>query len=213
MTKRKNQFVNVRGQIIDTDSDECPPGFGIRTSMMLMDGLDDLQREIAGTSRRRFSDGIGRSHQPGHRFLNVMSSGGVLQDAAAVEARDEAFAELEKRSAAAWRTPMADALNEQGGAWEPTRTPDLVPFKPEPDVDGDGRKSAAYEAAVKRASNAWRSPAGPSSNPAATKAAAFNRGWAASYAPYQQGDAAPADLADAAYVELVKRAENAWRTP
>jgi len=90
-------------------------------------------------------------------------------------------------------------------------TADALPDHPTPDVDGDGRKSTAYLAAVERASNAWRSPAGMSGNSTGSKAAAFNRGWAASYAPYQQGDAAPADLADAAYVELVKRAENAWR--
>jgi hypothetical protein len=44
MTRRKNQFINTRGKIIDTDSDECPPGFGLRTSMMMLDGMQEAVR-------------------------------------------------------------------------------------------------------------------------------------------------------------------------
>jgi hypothetical protein len=200
MTKRKNQFVNSRGQVIDTDDDVCPPGFGIRTSMMMLDGLDDLQREIATRYGRsaQIVDAIGRpcGNRPGHAFMSMSS--GVLQDAAAVEARDEAFAELEKRSAAAWRTvPAADAL----------------PDHPAPDVDAQGRASDAYEAAKVAASNRWRSPAGRI-NPAATKARVFENNWAASYAPYMKADAADGvDARDAAFAALVARSESAWRMP
>jgi hypothetical protein len=107
---------------------------------------------------------------------------------------------------------MSDALNEQGGAWEPTRTPDLVPFKPEPDADAAGILSAAYLAEKVRVSNAWRSPAGASINPAEPKARVFEKNWAASYAPYE--DAADGvDVRDAAFAALVARSESAWRTP
>ncbi len=76
--KRKNQFVNARGQVIDTDDDVCPDGFGLRTSMMLLDGgLDELQREIATRYGRpaQIVDAIGRpsGNRPGHAFMSTSS--------------------------------------------------------------------------------------------------------------------------------------------
>jgi hypothetical protein len=70
MTKRKNQFVNSRGEIIYTDSDIVPDGCGITTSMMLMDGLDDTQREIARSYSQpaRVCDAIGRAAGAPPRF-------------------------------------------------------------------------------------------------------------------------------------------------
>jgi hypothetical protein len=65
--------------------------------------LDGFQREVATHYARPayIVDAIGRQcHQPGHRYV---TSSGVLQDAA-LDARDMAYAELEKRSAAAWRS-------------------------------------------------------------------------------------------------------------
>jgi len=98
------QVINRKGEMFNVDGDEVPDGCGLRTNIFMLDsGLDDTQREIARSfSRQRFTDGIGRSHQPGHRFINTTSSG-VLQDAA-LDARDMAYAELEKRLAAAWRS-------------------------------------------------------------------------------------------------------------
>jgi hypothetical protein len=208
--KYKMQVVNRKGEVFNVDGDEVPDGCSLRTNIFMLDsGLDDLQREIARSFSRpaQVVDAIGRrsGNRPGHAF--VSTSSGVMQDAA----RDEAYAELVNRSSKSWRTPTADALNEIGGAWTPKPTPDLIPFRPSPDVDAAGVRSDSYKAAVARASNAWKTPAGMSGNSTGSKAAAFNRGWAASYAPYQQGDAAPADLADAAHAALVERQENAWR--
>jgi hypothetical protein len=143
---KRNQFINSRGEIIDSDSDECPPGFGIRTSMMILDGLDGVQREIAGTSRPvHFTDGIGRSHQPGHRFLNITSSG-ELRDAA-IDARDIAYAELEKRSAVAWRTPVVDVGN--------AATP-AVERQAADTGQAELARDSAFAELEKRSANAWR---------------------------------------------------------
>jgi hypothetical protein len=143
---KRNQFVNSRGQVIDTDSDICPDGCGITTSIMMMDGLDDTQREIARSfSRQRFTDGIGRSHQPGHRFINTTSSG-ELRDAA-IDARDMAYAELEKRSAAAWRTPVADVGNAATRAVE-RQAADTG--------QAELARDSAFAELEKRSANAWR---------------------------------------------------------
>jgi hypothetical protein len=195
MTKR-NQFINSRGEIIDTEDGVCPDGYGLRTNIFMLDhGLDDTQREIA-RSYSRPAQITDRSHQPGFRLANAASN---MQDAASA-----ARATRKKLLSDAWRT--TDALNEQAGAWSPTETPDLVPFKPSPDVDAAGSLSAAYLAEKVRVSNAWRTPAA-SGNSTESKAAAFTRNWAASYAPYQQGDAATTD----AYAAMVNRQQNAWR--
>jgi hypothetical protein len=146
MTRRKIQFVNSRGEIIDTDSEICPDGCGITTSMMLMDGgLDDTQREIARSFSRpvHFTDALGRSHQPGHRYDR---SSGILQDAAAVEARDMAYAELEKRSAAAWHTNVAVAQTNAAS----DSSFEVAKLSP-----ADARDSAFAEL-EKRSANAWR---------------------------------------------------------
>jgi hypothetical protein len=89
----------------DDEGDEIvKDGEGIRCSMMMLDhGLDDVQLEIAGTSRQvRFTDGIGRSHQPGHRFLSASSG---LQDAA--ETAEGARLVRKRQIADAWRTLAA----------------------------------------------------------------------------------------------------------
>jgi hypothetical protein len=148
MAKRKNQFVNARGQVIDTDDDVCPPNFGIRTSMMMLDGLDSVQRGIATRYGRRAQvvDAIGRpcGNRPGHAF--VSTSSGVLQDAAAIDARDIAYAELEKRSAVAWRTNVAVAQTNAAS----DSSFEVAKLSP-----ADARDSAFAEL-EKRSANAWR---------------------------------------------------------
>jgi hypothetical protein len=202
MTKR-NRFINAKGEIFDADSDICPDGCGITTSMMLLDGTQQAVR--AHYSRpAQIVDAIGRpcGNRPGHAFMSTST----MRDAA-----EAARATRKKLLADAWRT--ADALNEHGGAWEPTRTPDLVPFRPTPDADAAGNLSAAYLAEKQRVSNAWRPPAGPSSNPAEPKAQVFEKNWAASFAPYEADAADGVDVRDAAFAALVARSESAWRTP
>jgi hypothetical protein len=191
---KRNQFVNSRGQVINTDSDECPPGYGLKVPVMLM---DSMQREVATHYARpaQVVDAIGRpcGNRPGHAYMSTST----MRDAA-----EAARATRKKVLADAWRT--ADA--EQGGGWEPTRTPDLVPFRPTPDADAAGNLSAAYQAEKVRVSNAWRSPAGRI-NPF-EQARIFEKNWAASYAPYENADAA-----DAAHAEMTRRVCDAWRTP
>jgi hypothetical protein len=97
MTRRKNQFVNTKGEIIDTDSDIVPDGCGITTKMMMLDGLDDTQREIATRYGRRAQvvDAIGRTagYRPG--FLLMDTSSGELRDAV-IDARDMLMLNLRK---------------------------------------------------------------------------------------------------------------------
>jgi hypothetical protein len=147
MTKRKNQFFNSRGQVIDTDSDICPPSFGIRTSMMMLDGLDSVQREIATRYRRpaQVVDAIGRpcGNRPGHAFVSTSSG---VQDAAAIDARDMAYAELEKRSAVAWRTNVAVAQTNAAS----DSSFEVAKLSP---VDA---RDSAFAELEKRSANAWR---------------------------------------------------------
>jgi hypothetical protein len=205
------QVINRKGEVFNVDGDVVPDGCSLRTNIFMLDsGLDDTQREIARSFSRPalVVDAIGRAcgNRPGFLLMDTST----MRDAA-----EAARATRKKLLADAWRTPMSDALNEQGGAWEPTRTPDLVPFKPTPDADAAGNLSAAYLAEKQRVSNAWRSPAGASINPAEPKARMFERNFAASYAPYMEHDAATdgVDARDAAFAALVARSESAWRTP
>jgi hypothetical protein len=142
--------------------------------MMLLDGgLDELQREIAGASRQvRFTDGIGRSHQPGFR----LATSGEMHDAAETA---EGAREIRKRVLQdAWRTNMAHAAalksvasDIEGHAQEEAdredadataaktftkkwqgafEADDAGPDHPQPDSD------AAYQASKIVASNRWK---------------------------------------------------------
>jgi hypothetical protein len=194
------QVINRKGELFNVDGDVVPDGCSLRTNIFMLDsGLDDTQREIARSFSRpaQITDAIGRvaGHRPGFLLTNKSTR----RDAA-----EAARATRKKLLSDAWRT--ADALNEQGGAWQPTETPDIVPFRPTPDADAAGNLSAAYLAEKQRVSNAWKTPAGPSSSPAETKARAFRAGWESSYAPYMKADAA-----DAAHAEMTRRVCDAWR--
>jgi len=178
------QVINRKGETFHVDGDEVPDGCGISAKMMLMDGLDDTQREIARSYSRpaQITDALGRANQPGHRFLNITSSD--MRDAA--EER-----EIRKRKISdAWRTTGASYLGQP----EPDE-PD------EPDTMNEA--DDARELRKAQVSSAWRTP---SSNPADPKARVFEKNWQASFTPYEQADAA-----DAAHAELVKRVCDAWR--
>jgi hypothetical protein len=140
MTKRNFQY--------DDEGDEIvKDGEGIRCSMMMLDSLDPVQREIATHYGRAplVVDAIGRpcGNRPGHAF--VSTSSGELHDAA-VDARDSAYAELEKRSAAAWRTNVAVAQTNAGSG----SSFEVAKLSP-----ADTRDSAFAEL-EKRSANAWR---------------------------------------------------------
>jgi hypothetical protein len=132
MTRRKNQFVNSRGEIIDTDSDECPPGFGLKVPVMLM---DSMQRDVAAHYTRQarivdaFGEPVGRT---GRR------SGYAFADVASDDPRIAAYADAARRSSDAWR-PEAKRPVIQGKV-----------------TTGDARADAfaTYE---ERITNAWRS--------------------------------------------------------
>jgi hypothetical protein len=178
---KRNQFVNAKGEIIDTDSDIVPDGCGVTHKMMMLDGLDDVQREIAGASQQRFSDGIGRSHQPGFRLALDTSSD--MRDAAQAEER-----EIRKRQ-------LSDAWLPTGASYLGQPEPD------EPDEPVD-EPNNARELRKAQVSSAWRTP---SSNPADPKAPLFEKNWAASFTPYEH------DAADAAHAEMTQRVCDAWK--
>jgi hypothetical protein len=111
--------------------------------MMLCDAM---QRDVAAHyTRQRFTDGIGRSHQPGHRFINTTSSG-ELRDAA-IDARDIAYAELEKRSAAAWRSTARVAA---------LVTSTSVERQAADTGQAELARDSAFAELEKRSANAWR---------------------------------------------------------
>lgn len=187
------QVINRKGELFNVDGDEVPDGCGISTSMMLMDGLDDTQREIARSYSRpvHFTDALGRANQPGHRFINS----GELHDVA--DAAEER--EIRKRKISdAWRTTGASYLGQP----EPDDAPD----------DKTQSETDARELRKAQISSAWRTPG---INPADPKARVFEKNFAASYAPYMKADAATdgVDARDAAFAALVARSESAWRTP
>jgi hypothetical protein len=127
----------------DDEGDEIvKDGEHVRVPMMLCDAM---QRDVAAHyTRQRFTDGIGRSHQPGHRFINTTSNS-ELRDAS--DARDMAYAELEKRSAAAWRTPVADVGNVATRAVE-RQAADTG--------QAELARDSAFAELEKRSANAWR---------------------------------------------------------
>jgi hypothetical protein len=180
--KKRNRFINTKGEIFDTDSDICPDGCGISAKMMLMDGLDGVQREIA-RSYSRPAQITDRSHQPGFRLANASSD---MRDAA-VAADDRAI--RKRQLSDAWRTTGASYLGQP----EPDE-PD------EPDTTNEA--DDARELRKAQISSAWRTP---SINPADPKARVFEKNWQASFTPYET------DAADAAHAELVKRVCDAWR--
>jgi hypothetical protein len=129
MTRRKNQFVNSRGEIIDTDSDECPPGFGLKVPVMLM---DSMQRDVAAhyTRRARITDAFGlpAGQRRGYAFADVASD----------DPRIAAYADAARHSSDAWR-PEAKRPVIQGKV-----------------TTGDARADA-YATYEERITNAWRS--------------------------------------------------------
>ena len=135
----------TRRQYDDEGDDILKDGESLHVPIYL---LDSVQREIATHYARRAQvvDAIGRpcGNRPGHAFV----SNSNMRDAAldALDARDEAFAELEKRSAAAWRTNAAVAQTNaaSGSSFEAAK---LSPT--------DARDSAFAEL-EKRSANAWR---------------------------------------------------------
>jgi hypothetical protein len=96
-------FVNARGKTISVDGDECPPGYGLKVPLMLM---DPMQREVAQHYARpvHVVDAFGMSagRKRGYCFPNTSS--GELRDAA-IDARDQAdqaYADLVNRDQNAW---------------------------------------------------------------------------------------------------------------
>ena len=138
------QVINRKGEVFQVDGDEVPDGCGLRTSVML---LDSVQQEISRSFSRtaRVCDAIGRTagHRPG--FLLMDTSNSELRDASDV--RDMAYAELEKRSAAAWRTPVADVGNAATRAVE-RQAADTG--------QAELARDSAFAELEKRSANAWR---------------------------------------------------------
>jgi hypothetical protein len=177
------QVVNRKGELFNVDGDIVPDGCSLRTSVFMLDGLDDTQREIARSFSRpaQIVDAIGRpcGNRPGHAFI---TSSGILEDAAS--AASDAREAYRKRMCDAWQAKPAE--------------PD------EPDEpDDESEIDDARELRKAQISSAWRAP---SINPAETKARVFRAGWESSYRPYMEADAA-----DAAHAEMTRRVCDAWR--
>jgi hypothetical protein len=85
-----------------------------------------------------------RGHRPG--FLLMDTSSGELRDAA-IDARDIAYAELEKRSAAAWRSTarVAALVTSASGVRQAADT-----------GQAELARDSAFAELEKRSANAWR---------------------------------------------------------
>jgi hypothetical protein len=134
----------TKRQYDDEGDDIIKDGEHVRVPMMLCDGF---QRDVAQHYARpaQIVDAIGRpcGHRPGHAF--VSTSSGELRDAA-IDTRDIAYAELEKRSAVAWRTNVVVAQTNAAS----DSSFEVAKLSP-----ADARDSAFAEL-EKRSANAWR---------------------------------------------------------
>jgi hypothetical protein len=129
------KFYNARGEIVVTDSDVCPPGHSVRANVMILDGLDDTQREIARSySRSRLVDAYGNTASVGHRP-------GHVYDAGADDRCDQAYDDMTTRLSDAWRSPHAAAAPEP-----PTQSR----------TDTRDARDFAYDNMVAKISSAWR---------------------------------------------------------
>ena len=91
--QRRNQFVNSRGEIVDSVDGICPDGCHVVTTMMMLDGT---QQAIA---RARIVDAFGlpAGHAPGYAFMDAGPS---------TEAHDAREA-YKARLTDEWRSPPA----------------------------------------------------------------------------------------------------------
>jgi hypothetical protein len=134
----------TRRQYDDEGDDILKDGEHLHVPVYLLDGF---QRDVVQHYARqvRIVDAIGRpcGHRPGHAF--VSTSSGELRDAA-IDTRDIAYAELEKRSAVAWRTNVFVAQTNAAS----DSSFEVAKLSP-----ADARDSAFAEL-EKRSANAWR---------------------------------------------------------
>lgn len=135
----------TKRQYDDEGDDILKDGEHLHVPVYLLDGF---QREVAQHYARPalVVDAIGRpcGNRPGHAF--VSTSSGVLQDAA-IDARDIAYAELEKRSAAAWRSTarVAALVTSASGVRQAADT-----------GQAEFARDSAFAELEKRSANAWR---------------------------------------------------------
>lgn len=126
----KFQFINERGEVVDSDSDVVPDGCGVRVPVMLM---DSVQREVAAHVSRQalITDAFGApaGRRPGYCYAPPTQ---------AATARDAAFEESCNRIENAWRNPPV--------VFDAARPPVSEPTTPE-------AAFAAHEAWLR---DAWR---------------------------------------------------------
>jgi hypothetical protein len=129
---KRNQFVNAQGEIIDAEDGICPDGCGITTKMMMLDGLDDTQREIATRYGRRAqivdAFGLPAGQRQGYAFVDTSGDDPRI-------------------------TAYADAARRSSNAWRPEAKMPVVGGKV---TTGDARANA-YATYKERITNAWRS--------------------------------------------------------
>jgi hypothetical protein len=134
----------TKRQYEDEGDEIVKDGEHVRVPMMLCDGF---QRDVAQyyAQPARVCDAIGRTagHRPG--FLLMDTSNSELRDAS--DARDMAYAELEKRSAAAWRSMarVAALVTSASGVRQAADT-----------GQAELARDSAFAELEKRSANAWR---------------------------------------------------------
>jgi hypothetical protein len=124
-------------------------GHTTRVSLMMKDGMTDVQRAIAqdAATRRGFDDSAAR-HQPGP----------VYCDAAGLERKARAYAEMCDDLQNAWRNPPP--LVAPAAAAAPPLRRDTAPARPVYDAAEARRiKAAAYAEMVADMTSAWKGPA------------------------------------------------------
>ena len=97
----------TKRQYDDDDDSILKDGESLHVPVFLLDSLgQSVARHYARPAQ--VVDAIGRvaGHRPGFLLMDTSSD---MRDAAAIDTRDIAYAELEKRSAVAWRTNVVVA--------------------------------------------------------------------------------------------------------
>jgi hypothetical protein len=168
---KQYEILDRYGRIVE--GDVIPEGGRLRVSMMMRDGMSELQQAVAEVSEARHFpvvDGLGRpvGRRPGACYLRPAPDGSPEHAAqiASDRMRREAYADSVKELTDAWRQPsptppVEPRVHVGGGARGQMRVPDerqdAVPRGPVYDVvEGQRVKDEAYRAMVDELTTAWQ---------------------------------------------------------
>lgn len=203
--KRKTKIIHQRtGEVFEIeDGETIPSGFGIRAgSLHLMDGADDVQREIARAGGHYPVTDAFSGHRPGYRYAPTGNSEQRVQDA---------HAQMVARATQAWVSSPTAISDNVDPAWPGAFEPRPASGKPDDvTLPNDDSPREKYKRWLSRQ---WMTGAAQGDKPARS---AWGEGGWKDKNPSRPPPDRTLDARDAAansHAEMVQRLENAWKTP